>query len=328
MTEPAYIGEGPEDATGGSSATGGSGAATGGGGSSRGPIPMGGTDSAAGTSGTGLPGVGGGGGLPPSGSCRVTAPGPYANMTSTWVSAWDAEQRTFRIDEGGDWYARLDEHGWLVEISQAPESQFLFHHDGQGNLTELNLVWEGVENAAESWDQMNGYDADGRLASSLRVYHDGVYRKTETFDYSGSLLIGRETEWDGGPEGLLRGWNRFVHEGGRIVHFDSLRDGVVVSSRFTASYDAAGRLRQVEWDYGAETIGIDGVIDERERWFYDEAGRVARYEADGLDFMLADGVVDEWVLYEPACADIAVLPEFLYNMPEWLMPYARHGWNY
>lgn len=312
MSDPAFIGEGPGDATGGTSTGGASGT---------------GSDSGTGGgNGTGLVGAGAGSALPPSGSCRITEPGPYENMTSSWIVSWDAERRVYSMNDTS-WFVRFDEHGWMVEIAQPPESQSLFEYDPYGNITSNTYRWNGIENLTGSWDQTNDYDAEGRLSASHRVLREGDLIIDETFGYSGRLLTRRDRESDG-PDGRFQDTVHFVREDGRIVRVDH-EGGGVVNMRYTASYDAAGRLIEFETDFPSEINDLDDdVVDSRERWFYDDAGRVSRYEADGLDFTLADGVIDQWQSYEPACADIAVLPEFLYHMPVWLMPYARTGWNY
>lgn len=82
---------------------------------------------------------------------------------------------------------------------------------------------------------------------------------------------------------------------------------------------------------GAKIAIADGTPDIRQRWEYDEAGRIVRFEQDGttiLDNPYIDGVPDETITFEPAGAEIAVLPEELYRLPFWLAPRPGSGTAY
>jgi hypothetical protein len=66
--------------------------------------------------------------------------------------------------------------------------------------------------------------------------------------------------------------------------------------------------------------------DLRLSWTYDESGRIVRHELDGnnlADGSYIDGEPDLVEIFEPSCADIALVPTQLYHVPRWMV--ARAG---
>jgi hypothetical protein len=177
-----------------------------------------------------------------------------------------------------------------------------------------------------SYDQHNEYDAGGRLLASHRVYTTSIDRITITYQYEGQHLAGvtAHTEGDGQP------WEaavRFAWDGERVVgrYFS---DETAPGERDVRRYDATGRLDEDDTDFGVTApdgtvTPSDGRPDVRYHWTHDDAGRITRFDQDGI-FAIPppglDGAPDESITFEPACAEIAVVPRALYRIESWLAP--------
>jgi hypothetical protein len=327
ISDPAYLGEGPPDGketggteTGGNSQGGTAGTQAGSGGTSTGSGGTGGTGNA-GSSGSGTAptgGTGGTGGITPpeeSASCTIT----YPNVEVSTVVSWNADTRTFAV---GDIEWVLNEQGWVIRKSQmGQEWLHLMAYDDMGTLGTFQYFWQGAESAANSWGQANEY-ADGLLVSSALNFQDGESR-SEAREYENGLLslITTDRMVNGS---LHRSSAVFVREDGRPTEVLYLSDGPV-HTRLTTTYDDAGRLTWLDTD-GGGFANADGIVDMRAHWIYDDQGRIIRFEQDGTDILdapVVDGVFEAVSEFEPACADIAVLPDELYRLPAWL--FSRPG---
>lgn len=341
MTNPAYIGEGPANDTGGSGGTSGTGS-TGTGATGMGSSGTSGT--ASGGSGTGdsagVPVQGGSGGAPAgagagrrfeSGSCRIEVHHPLApEFDQLAIARWDADERVFSTGTG---FFRIDENGRILEMWDE-DNRALIEYDAEGAVTSFTRLFNGGEDLRESWDQTNEYDDTGRLLSSNLVFR--AEERSEQVGYG----------YESGPPAIILrqlvapfGTSRFRYDigyrEGRPAFFDTTDTGEgMITDRRRAWYDAEGRLLETEWDTGQTGVsGIDGEPDFVEQWIYDDEGRIIRYESDfnsgGEYASTVDGVPDEVYFFEPECAGIAVLPYYLYGFPAWLFPYASTGgWRF
>jgi hypothetical protein len=139
---------------------------------------------------------------------------------------------------------------------------------------------------------------------------DGGIDELETYEYDGDDLVSREYDWDG--DGRIDERSDFDSEDGRILEerYDWEADGSP-NSRFVFLYerDLLDRITRddqlngtIEWlatyTYGEGDLprsydadeGVDGGIEQYDRWRHDEQGRMTRWERWDV-FELEDTVV-------------------------------------
>ncbi len=323
MTEPAYIGEGPATDTGGS------------GGSSGTGTPGVGTS---GTSGTASGGTSGGGGSVPVQGGNGSATGAGSRVPSesgsclfykretdeTGVITWDAETRTLSMEQID---YRFDADARLVVLWYEDERfRERIEYDAMGTTSSVLYTSDGVDLTASSWEQTNDYDSDGLIGSTIN-YHDGSMERVSYAYMDGPPVILQRLLVS--PVATTRIRYDFSYEHGRPTFWQSTEDGLITNRR-TATYDAAGRLLESDWDDGRLGAGgPDGSVENRHKWFYDDEGRIIRHEVDyqGPEPWPAplDGVADQTYDFDPECAAIAVSPHHVYGVPLWLFPYASTG---
>jgi hypothetical protein len=244
----------------------------------------------------------------PSASCTLTHGDPVVRRTT---ASWDAAARTF---SQGTSYWKLDASARVVERG-ATDGQWrhLMSYDDHGVTKEFVYQWEGAEVPENSWDQHNEYDTSGRLRARERVFRSGTRRTNTTYEYSGDrLTVVRDQEV--GTE------YRLVWRDGRLVARETT-SASTLRSRQTRQFDGAGRVVQVDTDGAGLAPSVDGRPDVSLRWQYNGEGRLVRFELDGdtpLDAPVVDGRPDQIIDFDPACANIALLPGALYLLERWL----------
>ena len=218
----------------------------------------------------------------------------------------------------GTLYWILDESGRIVERGQRDtKGRGLFTYDDFGTATAHTDIWGGEEIATNSWNQVNTYDSRGRVLSTDRTNRSGESRTLKDYVYTGDELTEvRSRVQAGGMEHQFS--SRLFWHDGQVVARQGSASSIVGSRR---RYDRAGRLSELELD---GWFGLpDGTPDVRWHWYYDELGRVSRHERDGetaMDSSFVDGKADHVITFDPACADIAVRREELYQLYRWLEP--------
>jgi hypothetical protein len=276
---------------------------------------------------------------PPSGAGRISLEGlpiatslPSASMwcivtyqppTGASITAsWDAPTRTLAFN-GRYW--TLDAGLHVVEEGQSDgRYRMIRSYDAHGVPTSYR--YEEYGQTLYSYDQENEYDAAGVLVASERVYTSSVERTAIAYQYAGQHLTGVTMKHE--SEGQT--WDfaeRLTWDGERVVAREQ-GDTAAPDRRDVRSYDAGGRLIQADTDFGfIDAQGAfnpsDGTLDVRFQWTLDAAGRVTASAQDGTYALPPpglDGVPDEIISFEPACAEIAVVPVALYQIESWLAP--------
>jgi hypothetical protein len=239
------------------------------------------------------------------------------------TASWDAPSRTFAYN-GGYW--TVDAGGRVVEEGETGGRWRIFRdYDARG--VPANYRYEEQGQVLYHYDQHNEYDPDGRLLASHRVYTTGSTRATTAYQYEGTHLTGitEHTEQDG------QTWEssqRLAWNGDRVVAREWWSTATAPDERDVRSYGASGRLLGTDFDFGFtgpdDTFtASDGTADVRGQWMYDDAGRIIRYAQDGRYSAPPpglDGTPDETISFDPACAEIAVVPGALYRFESWLAP--------
>lgn len=257
----------------------------------------------------------------PSGACTITSGAAAGASPVVTTARWDAVGSTFWM---GTLYARIDGRGLVVERGDTDTAaggpwRHVIAYDEHGVTRSFIYEWQGVETPADSYDQVNGYGDDGRLASSTLTLHDGNSSVAIAYQYDGHRLMAstRTVTFAGGTTSyqMTYTWDG-DHVRGRVYS----TNGSPVRAE-TRSYDGDGRLVRLDSDGDGIVPSVDGTTDIRLSWSYDGQGRVRRLEQDGttaLDAPSVDGVPDEVLAFDSGCADIAILPDVLYRLPSWL----------
>jgi hypothetical protein len=238
-------------------------------------------------------------------------------VTQRWTSiepawkrtevAWDGVERTLR-HEGQQW--RFDPQGRVKDFGEGTPP---LSYDAQGNVTQRGV---DAPKTDATYRYRNTYDEQRRLkrvAASYQPAGDkpGAYKPYREYRYDEygritnmqvalspggpmiDITLGHDArnrlvraEWSGG-QGISQldvfEWD----EQGRLVAYE--RDGLVVSG---------GRAR-------------DGLVEWRQRYQYDDTGRLRRVEA--TDGPLPSKVQRDITLYSRACAAVGrMLPSFLF----------------
>jgi hypothetical protein len=261
--------------------------------------------------------------LPPtSGSCTGTISGSPSRVVET--ASWDAVTRTFMM---GALTWKLDEHGRIVEYGQTGgEWRHLMTRDEHGVLTGFTYEWNGAPYATNSWDQRNNYDANGRLIGSVLVYRSGLRQATYTYQYDDQNRLTNVTVVSQDGDQTVQNWTKLYWSNWGSDNTWKLitrqrGSGSTMRGNDTRYYHDSGRLGSIDIDGGGIAPAVDGLIDMRRTWSYDDAGRLVRHEYDGteaLDAPVIDGVPDGVVTFDTSCAAIAVLPRELYLLESWV----------
>jgi hypothetical protein len=253
-----------------------------------------------------------------SASCLVTyEPGGVALTAS-----WDAPTRTFTLN-GSYW--TVDDGSRVVEEG-VTDGQFRMFHSYDARGVPASYRYEEQGQLLYSYDQHNEYDAGGRLLASHRVYTTSIDRITIVYQYEGQHLAGLTTHTETDVQTSDTAM-RFAWDGERVVA-RVWGDETAPDERDVRTYGASGRLVGADTDLGftgpdGTFTASDGRPDVRYQWTHDDAGRITRFDQDGI-FAIPppglDGAPDESTTFEPACADIAVVPRALYRIESWLAP--------
>jgi hypothetical protein len=196
-------------------------------------------------------------------------------------------------------------------------------YDELGTMNSFTYVWEGGESTINSWDQTNEYEGDA-LISFLRIHRSADRQVSQTREYTEGLLARlTQEQW---ASGTWSSYSMKLARKGELVSVMTYEREGQVTGTVSAEYDD-GYLTVVDMDGTGFGIG-DGMPDIRQRWEYDEERRIIRFEQDGTtinDNPYIDGIPDDTVVFEPECAEIAVYPEALYRLPNWLAPRPGSG---
>jgi hypothetical protein len=254
-----------------------------------------------------------------SGSCTIG--NPPSRVVET--ARWDAATRTFTM---GTLYWKLDERARPVEHGQTDGAwRRLITRDGQGVLTAFTHELQGAPAAENSWDQSNSYDANGRLTGSTLVFRSGARQASYAYLYDDGSRLTNVTSVSQDGDQSVEGWTKFYwSQWGSAYTWRLITreqgSGSLVRSRDTRYYHDSGQLGTIDLIGGELAADVDGYIDMRATWSYDAAGRLVRHEQDAqepTDPPSLDGVPDSAATFDPACANIAVLPVELYGLESW-----------
>jgi hypothetical protein len=196
--------------------------------------------------------------------------------------------------------------------------------DDHGVLTAFDHELQGDSNRENSWAQSNTYDANGRLSSSALAYRSGIRHVTYAYEYDegGRLIAVTSVSQDGDLSAkgwTLLYWSPWGSGSWRLITRER-GSGSLVRSRDTRYYRDDGRLGTIDFVGGELAADVDGYIDVRATWAYDDAGHLVSHEEDGqegTDPPHLDGVPDSAATFDAACAGIAVLPVELYGLESW-----------